>query len=154
MGEMYVIDLSTMKGALKAALSSDRTVHYVTREELEQAERKKNMPFYEDALTAAEQMRDEEKLKSPPFAWKVCPNDQRNIRTYKGDLISSCCVAGQTPEVNAAYIVKAVNIHEEMYEALKKSQFFIESIYHLTGNKEALSYMQRNRAVLDKIEGK
>lgn len=53
-----------------------------------------------------------------------------------------------------AYSKKAKEQNSELLNALKQSQYVIESIYHLTGNKEALPYMERNAAAIANAEGK
>ena len=53
--------------------------------------------------------------------WKICSRNARNIRTTTtaGNLIATCCLAGGLPAANAAHIVRCVNSHEALVEALE-----------------------------------
>jgi hypothetical protein len=83
-----------------------------------------------------------------PRPWHVEEPDEKGHVVIADEQDVSICRCYQQPHdtwtaaANAALIVGAVNTRELLLGALKKSQFALDSVVHLTGNKDLLPYIK------------
>lgn len=97
--------------------------------------------------------REDERVAHSPLPWRVGVGDERLVFAADASSVAHCDLHGRALKdddiANAALIVKAVNCHQELVEALRDSVAVLSGD-HMT--KQALiDALEKSHAILEKV---